>query len=224
MIGALYALLIAITLLAAACLVLPLWGTAWRSRRHPPALFTGLLIIAFFFTAGFGLYHVFGQAPLLPQIAERSERLRHSRQTAAALQRQAALDPDDAALWVRLGLTQLELGRYGQTAEAFRRATLLSGGAPDILLLYAKALTLQAGGAVTPDAKAAFSMVKLQSPENREARFFLIMERKQRGEEEEAYRELIRLDQETETDDPIKPALQDALRESPLPQRVPTPR
>ncbi len=212
MIGILYIILILLTLLAAACVVMPLWTTAGNLQRHSsPGIFTGLLIIAFFFAAGFGLYQVWGNSGIFIQINERDRVLKDTRRQLTEIRQKLVTQPQSISLWIESGLAQLELEKYDRAAASFRKATLLSGGAPEILLLYAKALTLEAHGTVTPDAAKAFSMVLLQDPDNIEARYFIAMKNNQQGKSEVAQKMLMEISSALDDSHPFKPLVENAL-------------
>lgn len=66
----------------------------------------------------------------------------------ARLQARLQEQPDDAGGWVTLGNTFMSMQRFAEAGEAFRRAHELVGDDPRLLVRYADALAMAAGGSI----------------------------------------------------------------------------
>lgn len=88
---------------------------------------------------------------------------------------------NDPMLLTRLGNNLLEMGDFSEATEALREAVILSGGNPSTLSSYGKALVMNAGGSVTPEAEEAFRQAARLMPQDYSARYFLGMAELQRG-------------------------------------------
>jgi len=157
---------------------LPLWGTLsgislvaaftlfmpWM-RQQPRAALAGSIT---FCVCALLLYAWLGSPALPQQVEERQEALRTLAEKARVLSAQVEQNPEDAASWAHLGGTFFDAGQYDAAARAFKQATLRSGGDPQWILWYAKALTL-AAGTVTDEARKGLEIVLQLDPENSEA-------------------------------------------------------
>lgn len=112
--------------------------------------------------------------------------------------------PVDAAGWAALGQERMEAGRYAESAEAYRRAVLLSGGEPRLVLQHAKSLVFRSGGEVGEDAAGAFALVLVAMPGNPEARYFLALRDLQQGRAEAAMKVFKALYADLPDDAPLK--------------------
>lgn len=95
--------------------------------------------------------------------------------------------PDDLDGWILLGRSQATLGRYGEAAEALRRALALSEGDANLQVAFGDILTKGAGGNVTPEALAAFRKARQLTPRHLGARYFLALWELQAGRPQAAY-------------------------------------
>lgn len=170
--------------------LLPLFFPA---KAAPEARKAGLALGLLIAAGAFGFYATLGSPQLIAQSERYAEQrtARHARlQQLSARLTQESKNP---ALWLEIGDLHLEEAHYPPSVAAYRQAVLLTGGAPEIILRYAKALALQAGGKITPEVKKSLEMVLLQQPGNPEARFFLIVHKAQSGQISEAKAELAAL-------------------------------
>jgi cytochrome c-type biogenesis protein CcmH len=77
--------------------------------------------------------------------------------------------PDDIKGWTMLGRSYLALERTDDAVRAYGHAHQLDADDPDAALGLGEALSLQAGGNITPDAALLFEQVVKRSPDNPKA-------------------------------------------------------
>jgi cytochrome c-type biogenesis protein CcmH len=77
--------------------------------------------------------------------------------------------PDDLKGWTMLGRSYLALERTDDAVRAYTHAHQLDADDPDAALGLGEALSLQAGGNITPDAAELFEQVVKHSPDNPKA-------------------------------------------------------
>jgi cytochrome c-type biogenesis protein CcmH len=86
-------------------------------------------------------------------------------QAVAALEQRLARQPEDIESWTLLGRTYMSLRRFGEAAQAFRRAAMLDGQTSvQILADYGEALALSDPEGLQGDAGAIFERVLAMSP------------------------------------------------------------
>jgi len=111
-------------------------------------------------------------------------------QAEAHLQR----NPEDGRGWEILAPVYMRLGRYSDSVAAWRNALQLLGDDADREANLGEALTAEANGVVTADAKAAFVRAVTLDQTTVSARYYLGMAAEQDGQREEAgkiWRDLI---------------------------------
>jgi cytochrome c-type biogenesis protein CcmH len=90
--------------------------------------------------------------------------------------------PEDLTGWLLLARSELGLGGYKEAAEAYAHAAELSGNRADIMGDWGEAQVLEAGGTVTPAARAAFE-AGLRDPESApRSRYYLAFAQLQAGD------------------------------------------
>jgi cytochrome c-type biogenesis protein CcmH len=99
--------------------------------------------------------------------------------------------PEDPKGWTLLGDALGQLGRYGESAEAYGKAiaALQAKGMPvtaELHSLQGEALTAAAGGQVTPTARTAFDRALALDAKDPRARFYLALAESQAGHVETA--------------------------------------
>lgn len=99
----------------------------------------------------------------------------------AKLEQHLQSNPGDAEGWRMLGLSYFNMQRYQQAAEAYGKAHALDASAAN-KTAYAEALTLAAGGAVTPQAQALLAEVLKADPKEERARYYDALAREQAGD------------------------------------------
>ncbi len=97
-----------------------------------------------------------------------------------------ATDPEDGAGWELLGPVYLKLGRFDDAVRAYGNAVRILGPTADREALLGEALTSQAGGLVTADAKAAFDRALALDPKNERAAFYEAVAAGQTGDKDVA--------------------------------------
>ncbi len=188
-------------LIVALCLLPFLFMVLWPLRREK---FLALSLAIVMTTASLLFYALLGR-PEIPALMEaRNQRLSELR---AQIQEDSALVKEDAknvAAWIRLGAAFMETSQFGAAANSFKQAVLLTGGAPDVIMAYAKATIAAEDGNVSDASKKSLEMVLLQKPEHMEARYWLIVRRVQSGEGETAMKDMQALYRELPDDSPLK--------------------
>ena len=103
-------------------------------------------------------------------------------------------NPKDGRGWEVLGPVYMQLGRYTDSANAWRNTLLLLGESADREANLGEALMAEANGVVTEEAKSAFVRAVTLDDTTVSARYYLGMAAEQDGKREEAakiWRELI---------------------------------
>ena len=122
--------------------------------------------------------------------------------------------PDDIAGWMLMGRSQIDLGRYHDAADAYRRAADLSNQRPDIVGDWAEALVMSAGGTVTPDAKKAFEEA-LKDPESApRSRYYLALTDLQQGDAKGALKGWVDLEADSPPNAEWLPLLRQRIAET----------
>ena len=106
-------------------------------------------------------------------------------------------NPRDLEGWVLLGRSYLVTRDYAKAAEALRQAVGLSQGDPRTLAAYGEALTMAAGGSVTPDALSAFTKSLGRMPGEPRARFYIGLAASQREDFTAALKHWVSLEADT---------------------------
>lgn len=97
-----------------------------------------------------------------------------------------AQSPDDGRGWDVLAPIYLRMGRYADSAEAYRRATNLLGATVNREAGLGEALAAQAGGRVTAESRAAFERALALEPNHPKSQYFLASGLAQEGRLAEA--------------------------------------
>ena len=117
---------------------------------------------------------------------------------------EASLDenPSQRDAWVALGNRLIELGRYRDAIDAFDQA--IAQGADDRLTQsrLGVALTFNQGGAVSPEAEAAFRRALVADANDIAASYWLAIRELQLGRGDAALRQLIAIEQALPADAP----------------------
>ncbi|BBK33919.1 cytochrome c-type biogenesis protein CcmH [Stella humosa] len=136
-----------------------------------------------------------------------------------ALVRRLEERPDDVESWERLGRTLVRLQRFTDAAEAFRHRLALGGDRPDLHAAHGEALTMAAGGIVTPAARAAFE----RAPDDPRAMFFLGEAAQQAGDLDGALARWTALEAVSGADAPWRPILRQRIAAAAAQRGVPVP-
>ncbi|HUX72577.1 MAG TPA: hypothetical protein VMV25_01615 [Steroidobacteraceae bacterium] len=150
--------------IAAAAVAVPLL----RDRRNRPiaALAAVLLVVgagglyALWSTWDWGAAPQPGAAAVSPQVAA----------MVANLERHMRADPQDLAGWLMLGRSYVAVNRLDDAIAAFNRALTLSKGTSlEATIGYGEALSIRAGGVITPHAAQLFEDAMMMAPTNPKA-------------------------------------------------------
>ena len=103
-------------------------------------------------------------------------------QAVAQLDAHLKQHPEDLAGWILLGRTELSLGNFKKSAEAYRHAVELSGHRADVVGDWAEAEVMASGGMVTPAAHQAFEAGLKDPGTAPRARYYLALAQEQQGD------------------------------------------
>ena len=163
-------------------------GRSAGGRRRAAVLALGLCVPAL----SAGLYATLG-APGLPgrPFAESPAAGRAAAHdiadSVARLRARLEAAPADVDGWLLLGRAYVLLQRYGEAADALRRAADLAADDPEIAALLGEALVWAADGTVTAEAVRVFEAVLAARPAHPAARFHLALAHAQAGRIRRAY-------------------------------------
>ena len=87
-------------------------------------------------------------------------------QAIANLKQRLETHPDSAEGWALLGRTMMAMGNYPEALTALKKANELVPDAPGLMLQYADALAMNAGGELTDEAQQLVSRVLEIDPDN----------------------------------------------------------
>lgn len=111
-------------------------------------------------------------------------------------------NPEDGRGWELLAPVYLMSGRFEEAVKAQRNVRRLLGATPQREAGLGEALTAEAGGRVTPEAREAFERALAGDAKNSKARFFLGFGAEQNGERETAIKYWRELAAEPASNDP----------------------
>lgn len=156
----------------------------WRVLVAAGLAIIGLPLIAVTLYGGFG-------APTLPDLplaSRQSEPVdgQNLEALVARVESHLAQNPDDGQGWAVLAPVYLRAGRYGDAAAAFQNAIRTNGPSADLEAGLGEALTGDAGGVITADARAAFERARALDPAAIRPRFFLALALGQDGRTDDA--------------------------------------
>jgi cytochrome c-type biogenesis protein CcmH len=183
----------------------PIW------RRRAIALAALLLL-----PAGAAVTYLALGSPHIPgaPLAERASAPQESRpieDLVAQVEKRAAANPEDGRAWEVLAPVYMRLGRFEDSARAWRNAIRLNGATAARESDYGEALVAAANGMITVDAKAAFERALALDKDDVKTRFYLGVAAEQdgkRAEAEKIWRELLA---NAPPDAPWAPVVREAL-------------
>lgn len=150
------------------------------------------------------LYALAGAPGVIRPEAQRRAEVQAAQPEITRLETALRETPEALHAWAQLGRLHMEIGQYISSAEAYRRAVLLSGGEAGLILQYSKALVFAANGEVTDAAKRGLDRVLAQDARNPEARYFLALHALQQGDVPAAMQGMKALYRELPEDSPLK--------------------
>jgi cytochrome c-type biogenesis protein CcmH len=131
---------------------------------------------------GGGTYYILGR----PHLAQREAKGLNTNDVNALIPyliQRVRQYPQDVQAWRYLGQAYMEARDPRDAAKALAKAIALTGDKDAALnLSYGEALTLDSGGAVTPEAETAFKNALAVEPRNVVARFFVGLARAQHND------------------------------------------
>jgi cytochrome c-type biogenesis protein CcmH len=173
------------------------------SQAQPPAatgggwhrnLVAGLAVLVLTIGAG-GLYLRVGSPLMASESAPaKAEATATIDRLVAQAEEYLTRNPRDARGWEVLAPVYMRVGRYSDSANAWRNTIQLAGENADRLANLGEALTAEANGIVTADAKDAFTRAVALDQTTVTARFYLAVAAEQDGKASEAaklFKELI---------------------------------
>jgi cytochrome c-type biogenesis protein CcmH len=153
-------------------------------RSH---LLVGLVTVA---VLSLGLYGLLGRPDLPAQpLAERPEVVAGNldmNDAIARIEARLAETPDDVRGWQVIAPAYVELGRFADAAEAYRRVIALSGPTADLQTDLAEALLLGAGGDGSDEAMAQLRAAAEADASHVRSRLYLAAELMRTGQYDEA--------------------------------------
>ncbi len=100
----------------------------------------------------------------------------------AGLEKRLKENPKDAEGWRMLGWAFFTTQKFGESAQAYARATQLDPNKSEYWSALGEARVLAGPGTVTPDAKTAFASAVRLDPKDPRARYFLAVEKDMSGD------------------------------------------
>ena len=188
---------IMIALMALITAVILLWQA--RSQRTFCIIMTGI-----FLAASLALYHQFGNPDILPLLDEYHQAQEEAKNTIITESGAVKQEPKNIEAWIRLGQAFAELRQWKPAANSFKQTVLLSGGEPELIMAYARAMIMDEEGKVSDASKKSLEMVLLQKPEHPEARYYMNVRLLQDGKTEEAMKGMKELYKSLPDDSPVK--------------------
>ena len=150
-------------------------GSARELGRAP--LIGGIVAIA---ALTLGLYAMLGSPDLPGQpLAGRSDVAAQQLDldtAVARIEQQLTANPDDVRGWTVIAPVYLEMGRYADAANAYRRVIELDGATPDLQTSLAEALMLAAGGEGSPEAMELLRSAAASDPQHVRSRLYFAAE------------------------------------------------
>jgi cytochrome c-type biogenesis protein CcmH len=175
-------------------------GDAAAASRRSPKLAATLAVLV---VAGAAATYLKLGAPADPDLpfasraASREAGHTDMAKLAATLHERLAANPADADGWELYARTEANLRNWREAAEAYRRRIALGGADAETEAAYGEMLALDAGGVVTPAARAAFGEALKSSPNYPVARYYLALGDAQDGHGQAAIAAWLKLAAET---------------------------
>ncbi|MCZ4344899.1 c-type cytochrome biogenesis protein CcmI [Devosia neptuniae] len=132
-------------------------------------------------TIALGLYAVLGNPgmssqPLAGRVAEAAEQPIDLTSAITRIEAALAANPDDVRGWTVIAPAYMELGRFADAANAYRRLIELDGASADLQTNLAEALIFQAQGAGSPEAMDLLRAAAASDPQHVLSRLYIAAE------------------------------------------------
>lgn len=195
---------------------------AAATRAFTPGVMIGTgLLLALLPVGAVGLYAALGRpdaARLLPAVQQAElERQRAERRELDVLvdrlRQRLEAEPNRADGWMLLGRTLMNMGRYGESADAFNRLVALQPQDAEAQAFLGEAYVFGNDGAVTREARVAFERVLQIEPGHPGAAYYMGMAKLQDGDTRAAFADWLALARSAEPDAPWLPMLRARLAE-----------
>lgn len=168
-----------------------------------PAMIAGLIACL--------LYAFLGGSVVIPMMKRLGEQQALAAQEVSQAEGKLREAPKDPASWVLHGQALERSGDYAGAANSYREAVLLSKGHPRVVMAYAEALTLAAGGTVTPKAKQSIDIALMLDPGMPIARYYNAVWMLQNDQAPQAMQEMKKLYRELPDDSPLKQKMNEQI-------------
>jgi len=122
--------------------------------------------------------------------------------------------PDDVDGWLLLARSEVDLNRYQDAVNAYRRAAELSNQRPDVVGDWAEAQVLAAGGKVTAEAKQGFETALADKDSAPRSRYYLALAKEQAGDAKGALQDWVDLEAASPADADWLPLLRRRIAEA----------
>lgn len=130
------------------------------------------------------------------------------------LNRHLEENPGDLEGWLLTGQVYGRMGRFADSADAYRRALSISQGDPAIASSFGEAMVQAEGGIVGGEARRAFEGALEREPGDLRARYYLALARSQAGDDEGALEGWAELVRRSPADAPWLPAVRQQIAET----------
>jgi cytochrome c-type biogenesis protein CcmH len=171
-----------------------------------------------------GVYLVVGRPELPAQPLEaRLERAVENQDMVAmvrSVERHLEANPDDAKGWSVLAPIYSRMGRYVDSANAYRQIMRIEGPSPGLLTDLGETLVVAKQGIVEADAVQLFEAAVKADPKQMKARFFLAMAKNQEGKTQDAIAMWQAMLDEGAADAPWRDAVKQQMAEAGAPGSV----
>jgi len=132
-------------------------------------------------------------------------------QLISSLEQKMQATPNDPEGWRMLGWSYFQTGRYADAAGAYAKAIAIKADGPGYQSAYGEALVQAAGGRMTPEAVAAFEQARAQDGADARARYFLAVNKAEKGNPRGAIDDWLLLLADSPADAPWVPQLRSVI-------------
>ncbi|MBX3455996.1 c-type cytochrome biogenesis protein CcmI [Ferrovibrio sp.] len=171
----------------------------------PPVLFATAILLGLLPIGAIGLYLTLGHPEAASpratqisqqqraQIAQQQAQDAEMEQLAERLRKRLESEPNRPDGWLLLGRTMMNLGRFGDAVDAFRRLTELTPDDPEAYAYLGEAYVFGNDGRVTQQAAAAFRRTLQLEPGHPSAQYYIAMGKLEAGDARGAFADWLAL-------------------------------